>query len=95
MAWKRMKLSALGAVIFGALKPSSLSAESDALIAQWASRLLLNMETRNAFLGKANSLKISLRLSTMEFQSCRELGPAGTPIAAIRSISKSPSLLIR
>jgi hypothetical protein len=91
-----MKRYATVAGIFGASRLRSLRRASAALTAEWGNRLSSNMGTLNVFRGRGT---LTLRLSPSQSLKANpffpEFATADTWTVAIRSISKSPSLLVR
>jgi hypothetical protein len=91
-----MKLSVIGAGIFGALRQTNLRQAFGAPIVKWASRLLSSTEILSAFLGRATSTEKLLPLQlTKVSRFFRGFATADISTASIQNISKSLSLLVR
>ena len=91
-----MKLSVIGAGIFGASRQTTLRPASGVTTAKWVSRLSSNTGILNAYRGKATSTAKPLqRQCTTENPFFPESETAATLTASIRNISKSLSLLVR
>jgi hypothetical protein len=91
-----MKQYATVAGIFGVSRLLSLRRASAVLTAEWGNRLSSSMGTLSVFRGRAT---LTPRLSPSQSLKGNPFSPefatADTWTVAIRSISKSPSLLVR
>ena len=91
-----MKLSVIGAGIFGASRQTNLRPASGVTTAKWVNRLLSNTGILSAYRGRESLTGKPLQHQcSKESQFSRESETAATSTASIRNTSKSLSLLVR